>query len=51
MRWLRELLLNEIQVYIINLDYCDCPIVKTLHKDNLNIKICEIHNSLNHICV
>ena len=28
------------------LDYWYCPNIKTLYKDNLNIKICENHNNL-----
>ena len=39
---------RNTKMYIINLDYWDCPNVKTLHKDNLNIKICENQNNLNH---
>ena len=35
-----------IQIYIINLDYWDCP----NRKDNPNTKICENHNILNHKC-
>ena len=34
---------TNIHIYIFNLDYWDCPNVKTLNKDDLNIKICENH--------
>ena len=41
---------KKIQIYIINLDYSDCPDVETLYKSNINIKICENHDNLNHVC-
>ena len=39
---------KEIQTYITNLRYWDCSNIKTVYKDNSNIKICESHNNFNY---
>ena len=49
-RWLRGLLGKEIQINIIKLDYWDRLNVKTLYEDNLNMKIYENDENLNHAC-
>lgn len=49
-RWLKELVGGEIEICIINLDYCNCPNIKTLYKNNPNINLCKNHNNFNQIC-
>lgn len=51
-KWLKELLREKIELYIINLDELNCPNIKTLYKNNANINICKNHNNnnINYIC-
>lgn len=50
MKWLTEILKQEIRICVINLDDLNCPNVRTLYQTNTNINICRNHYNSSHIC-
>lgn len=45
-RWLRQLLGKKEQIQIVDLDEFNCPNIKTLYKNNTQIKVCNYHRSV-----